>query len=400
MEKRESDNATYDSKTLGELVREFRGSYSEEWLANQIGVSRNYISMIENGKSQPSPYRLCQLAVIFKKDIYELAGMTDHPLDKVIKKYNSAFLLQTNANYLICQLETEISSAQTLRESGEPELAKSQLFFWIDHAQKRIESEKDDQKDVRTLSRKLIRAYAVRIVCNNDMQLRGNAVSAATPDFTKLQSLAIKIKDNMGLAIGNTCFAGAFYVDRRFKEAREYALKAVLFLDDNPSFLAETLRGLMIDHAQLDNLKGYRLYETQAFNAIDKGIINSPMDFAAIMEGMGRSKIQFGDLDAINKIQEAEKEMQKLNEYKKNMPLRYLQIHRSRLGYYLKMKSLGHKLDYQIVSEYAQKASNSALSLKDYPRHREEINRLIRCLNIPPIHKPKTNNCQQALLFK
>jgi len=105
-------------------------------------------------------------------------------------------------------------------------------------------------------------------------------------------------------------------------------------------------------------------------------------------------------MDAINKIQDAEKEMQELNEFKKNRPLRYLQIHRSRLGYYLKMKSLGHKLDYQLINEYAQKASNSALSLKDYSRHREEINRLIKCLKIPTMNKPKTYNSQQSLLFR
>jgi hypothetical protein len=64
------------------------------------------------------------------------------------------------------------------------------------------------------------------------------------------------------------------------------------------------------------------------------------------------------------------------------------------------MKSLGYTVDYQIVNEYAQKASDSAKTLKDYSRHREEINRLIKCLEIPPTYQPKTNNSQQSLLFR
>lgn len=124
------------------------------------------------------------------------------------------------------------------------------------------------------------------------------------------------------------------------------------------------------------------------------------MDVATILEGIGLSKTQFGDIDAINIIQDAEKEMQKLNEYKKNRPLRYLQIHRSRLGYYLKMKLLGYTVDYQIINDYAQKASNSVKTLKNYSRYREEINRLIECLEIPPMHKLTNNYCQQSLLFK
>ena len=72
--------------------------------------------------------------------------------------------------------------------------------------------------------------------------------------------------------------------------------------------------------------------------------------------------------------------MQKLNERKKNRSLRYLQIHRSKLDYFLKMKSLGITVDYQEVNDCAQKAKNSAKVLKDYHRHSAEIDHLIICL--------------------
>ncbi len=68
----------------------------------------------------------------------------------------------------------------------------------------------------------------------------------------------------------------------------------------------------MIDHSHLNALKGYKTYETEAFDAVCKGTINAPMDVATIYEGIGNAKTQYGDMDAINKIQDAEKEMQKI----------------------------------------------------------------------------------------
>lgn len=184
----------------------------------------------------------------------------------------------------------------------------------------------------------------------------------------------------------NTRLEGAYYVDRDFNKARDNALKAIPFLRDNPSFLAETLRGLMIDHAHLNDLKGYKTYETEALDAVYKGTINAPMDVATIYEGIGNAKTQFGDMDAIFLLEEAEKEMQILNEKKKNRPVIHMQIHRTKLEYLIKMEFLGLTLDQRIVNEFSGKAKDSIKTLPEYTRHKFEINSLINRL--------KTNACQ------
>lgn len=94
-------------------------------------------------------------------------------------------------------------------------------------------------------------------------------------------------------------------------------------------------------------------------------------------------------MDAINKIQDAEKEMQKLNGLKKNRPLRYLQIHRSRLSYYLKMKLLGYSVNQNLLGTYAKKTLDSLKTLPDYALHREEINSIIHRLKIIPYQPPQ-----------
>jgi len=318
-----------------------------------------------------------------------LAELSGYTTFEVMDKFNSAYLMHTSVSNFISQMSKEKLIAQLLRESGEPELAKSQLFFTIDALEKRIKITEDNTKDIRDLKFILIRAYAERIACNNEIMLSGRTVSAVMPDFARLQPLAIGIKDDKGSAIGHSLLAGAYYVDNQFEKARENALKALAFLEDDPSLLAETLRGLIIDNTKLNDLNGYKTYETKAIDAIDKGIINTPMDMAAILEGIGQAKTQLGNPDAIYKIEDAEKEMRKLNELKKNRPLRYLQIHRSKLNYYLTMKSLGYTLDYEIVFDSANRAMNSIKTLKDYSRYCKEINRLIEQLDIPHFHKLK-----------
>jgi len=400
MEKRESDNAIYDSKTLGELIRELRGSHSQNWMGKQLGVTSKHISLVEHDHRNLPPYRLGLLASKFHLDIDKLAKISKTNPDKISERYNADYLVQTDIDECITQIELDISLVRQSHEIGNPELAKSQLFFTIDSLEKRVNAEQDLAKDIRELKHYLIEAYNQRMVCNNDLQLRGEAVKAVLGDFGKLKNLAKEIGDEIGLAIGYTWLAGAYYVDGDFKKARENALRALPYLKYYSSYLAETLRGLMMDHAKSKNSDGYKLFERQAKDAIEEGLINTPMDVATIYEGIGQSKTHLGDLDAIFKFQDARKEMHKLNEHKKSRPLRYLQIKRSELNYYLTMKLLGFTIDYQTLGDLAESATNSAITLKDYVRHHQEINRLIRRLDIPPLYRPKTNNSQQSLFFR
>lgn len=384
-------------KALGNLVRKHLDKFSQTWLANQLGVSSQFINMIVHGKKRFSKNKLCQFAVLTKENIETLAELSRYEITDVMQKYHPAFLMHSDIDNCIYQMGFQISLAKKTREFGEPELAKSQLFFTIETLQNRIQMDNDHLKDIRDLKYWLIRAYAERMACNNDVMLRGLTVNAVLPDFYKLQTLAIQINDDKGLAIGHSWLAGAYYVDHDFKNARGCALKALAFLNDDSSYLAETLRGLMIDHARLKDINGFNFYRSKSLDSIDNGFINTPMDIATIFEGIGQSETHLGDLNAINAIQKSEEEMRKLNDRKKSRPLKYLQINRSKLEYDLEMKIHGYTLDQNTLNDHARKAENSANSLKDYVRHREEINHLIKCLNIPTPVKARTS--QQLKLF-
>lgn len=101
------------------------------------------------------------------------------------------------------------------------------------------------------------------------------------------------------------------------------------------------------------------------------------MDIAIIQEGIGHSKTVFGKMDAVDDLQAAEDEMNKVNHLKKPRPLEYLRIYRSMLNYFQRMKELGIRINNQQFNEYAEKAHNSSIALKDYVRHRSAIDRIL-----------------------
>jgi tetratricopeptide (TPR) repeat protein len=288
-------------------------------------------------------------------------------------------------------------TSQQTREFGEPELAKSQLFFTIENMEKRISLEADNLKDLLDIKFLLIRNYAERMACDNDISLRGETVKAVMPDFAKLMTLAVISKDNHGMALAHSWLAGAYFVDGDHQKAKENADRAVPFFNEDPMMLAETLRGLMIDHALLKDKQGFDLYKFKALEAVENGLIKTPMDIAVIREGIGHSKTVFGQMDAIEDLQAAEREMSKVNALKKPRPVEYLRIYRSVLNYFQRMKDLGKKINYQIYDEYVQKAFRSSTALKDYPRHRKEIEEIIK--EFPTYHLNKSAGVKQLGLF-
>jgi transcriptional regulator with XRE-family HTH domain len=59
---------------LGQAVKRFRGwnNWTQEFLAEKLEISTNFLSNIENGKAWVSPKTVSKLALIFKVEPYEL----------------------------------------------------------------------------------------------------------------------------------------------------------------------------------------------------------------------------------------------------------------------------------------------------------------------------------------
>jgi len=396
MENKNSVTSARPYEALGKWIREHRGSHSQAWLANLLGVSDNFISMVEKGKRSLDDDHLCILAVQFRADIFKLAKLAKlEDITALQKKYNSFYFFQTESPELISQLQNVIQIARLSRENGDPDLTIRFLPFWINLVESRIQNEADNLKTIWDLKHILIRVYAERIACNNEYLSKSECVTAALPDFARIQKLSIDINDSHGLGIGFSWLAGAYFVDGFFEKAREHAQKSIPFLENNSFLFAETLRGLIIDNAFLSDLRRHEETERRAIRAVESGQIKSSADVTAIYEGIGLAKTQLGDQKAIEYIKKAENEMNRVDENKTSRPLRYLQIHRTRLFYYLTMKKLGIPFDYQEIAYYAGQAINSTKAINKYPRHRGRILGLIEQLQLPTCYGLLPSaNCQ------
>jgi XRE family transcriptional regulator, master regulator for biofilm formation len=60
-------------KTLGEKFKELRKArgYSQEAIADKLGVSKSFISLIESNKREPGPEFITKAAALFDVDIAE-----------------------------------------------------------------------------------------------------------------------------------------------------------------------------------------------------------------------------------------------------------------------------------------------------------------------------------------
>lgn len=59
------------AEEVGKNIRKIRllRGYKQQWIANQLGITKAAISKIENGKTDISLSRLCVIAVVLKVEI-------------------------------------------------------------------------------------------------------------------------------------------------------------------------------------------------------------------------------------------------------------------------------------------------------------------------------------------
>lgn len=75
------------NKTFGQHILEERSklSLTAEMLAQACGVSRSFITLIENGKRMPGKKLIVKLAVVLKKSTVEVLNWYLEDLNKKIK---------------------------------------------------------------------------------------------------------------------------------------------------------------------------------------------------------------------------------------------------------------------------------------------------------------------------
>lgn len=92
---------------FGEKVQTLRrnNGISQEKLANELRINRNYLSRIETGKSEPDLSVIKNIATIFNVDVASLIGMENSNMssEEKIKKINDdcKYLLEGDLDLLI-----------------------------------------------------------------------------------------------------------------------------------------------------------------------------------------------------------------------------------------------------------------------------------------------------------
>jgi len=130
---------------IAERVREFRvlAKLSQEELAERLGVSGNYISMIELGKKSPGP----SLRKLFEN--LEQSPMYRTPSEKVSGELKESFSVSPEAapaNPILAMLSTEAlirnfaEMAEKLSQSDQPKLKQAVgiLREWLDEIERRL----------------------------------------------------------------------------------------------------------------------------------------------------------------------------------------------------------------------------------------------------------------------
>lgn len=58
--------------TFGEKLKELRGNRSQDEIAQELGITKNSLTMYENDERAPSDEVIIRMAHFFNKSVYEL----------------------------------------------------------------------------------------------------------------------------------------------------------------------------------------------------------------------------------------------------------------------------------------------------------------------------------------
>lgn len=388
-------NAKYPE--LAEWLRKSLEKHSQKWLADQLGVSESYVSMVEEGDKRFSAHNTSQLVDIFNIDIYRISEMSKLDPEDVKAKYDIGSLNYLPADILMSQFQIELDSARYKRECGEPGSAIEMISFWIKTLEKRIKSGHDTLKDKKEFKRSLNQSYCLRMVSNCDIQPWKYVSLGIHEDYLKVKKLTQEINDNNALAIANTWLADAYYVDSEYKKALDYLSLSLPKLRNNNNEYCEALKDLILIKAHLQDRKGMQVLIDQFTQDRNQGIIVASSDIANILEGIARAKIRFGEEDAFYILEEAEKEIQNPLVNNRFRLLINMQILRSKLDFCERKKSQGYSLDQTQLDHYIKNAIILTNTLKEYQRHRNIIQSLIKKLN--DRKNPSDKSYEQLTLF-
>jgi transcriptional regulator with XRE-family HTH domain len=141
---------------LGDRIREFRGRarLSQDELGDRLGVSGNYISMLELGKKVPGPSLRKLFEAIEQSPIYELATEA---------RWGGASLVPGRhipANPLLAMINTETLIRNVADVAGnlpqvsdmEKRQAIANLRLWLDEVERRLQASSAELSEAQQIA--------------------------------------------------------------------------------------------------------------------------------------------------------------------------------------------------------------------------------------------------------
>ncbi|MCL4247392.1 MAG: hypothetical protein KJ065_04485 [Anaerolineae bacterium] len=356
-----------------------RGAASQ--LARTLHRTPQTVSDYKSGKITPEAWELGQIAAFFHFDPTALAEMANRdPLEAQQAYLEHSWPLAVTSSHFLDEAYYQLRIAYTLRDRGDPLLALDLLARWVGYIEERLLIEqsntRQDKRRVKDLQALLLRSLNDRMRSMNDVIPKSEIVDRTMDDFRLAVRLAQKIGHTREEARAYSLRANAYFVAWRSADAAVWVDKYLATIGDLPPHVPGVRVSLLVP-AYLSNPVQFEQAEALSLDLIDGGKIAPAQELSLLLEAMGHGRGLLHLPQADTRLDAAQQEFERGKAEGKTLPLRGVQIIRSRLiG-----ETHAEKPNLDRVQELVGAGIKTAREY-EYKRHEAELRRLAKELSI------------------
>jgi len=356
-----------------------RGAASQ--LARMLHRTPQTVSDYKSGKITPEAWELGQIAAFFSADPVALAEMANRdPLEVQQAYLEHSWPLAVASSHFLDEGYYQLRIAYTLRDRGDALLALDLLARWVGYIEERLLIEqgntRQDNGRVKDLPALLLRSLNDRMRAMNDVIPKNQIVDKTRDDFRLAVRLAQKIGHIREEARAYSLRANAYFVAWQSADAALFVDKYLATIGDLPPHVPGVRVSLLVP-AYLNNPIRFEDAEAASLNLIESGKIAPAQELSLLLEAMGHGRGLLRLPQADTRLDAAQHEFERGKTEGKTLPLRGVQITRSRLI----AQTHAEKPDLDRVQELAAAGFRTAREY-GYKRHENELRRLAKALHI------------------
>lgn len=356
-----------------------RGAASQ--LARTLHRTPQTISDYKSGKITPEAWELGQIASFFNDDPVALAEMANRdPFEAQQAYIEHGWPLSVTSSTFLDEAYSQLYIAYTLRDRGDPLLALDLLARWVGYIGNRLVIEQNntrqDKARVKDVQALLLRSLNDRMRAMNDVIPKNEIINRTVSDFKLAVRLAQETGHTREEARAYSLRANAYFVAWRSADAALWVDKYLATIGDLPPHVPG-VRVSLLAPAYLSNPVQFEQAETQSLNLIDGGKIAPAQELSLLLEAMGHGRGLLSLPQADMRLDAAQQEFERGKAEGKTLPLRGVQIIRSRLV----GETHAKKPNLDRVQELVVMGIKTAREY-GYKRHEDELRRMARAFRI------------------